>query len=190
MTELTENALATGEWTDSYRVDPTAVGPEYWPWLIEEGSLTQRLRERCHPHVRVRVLGEQDDHLQARLAAMLDSADGAGCLVREVLLTADGTPRIFARTLIPEHTLAANPWLGELGDNPLGDALFMAKDRERDSMDIAWLTEADPLHQRAAEAVGEALPELWCRRTIHRIKGYPLMVCECFLPTILDGKGA
>lgn len=162
-----------------------AAGP-WADWLLEPGSLTQRLRERCHPQVRVKVLEQERVSLEPDMAAVLDSEVGSPALRREVVLVAADVPRIYARTLVPQRTLDTHPWLAELGENPLGDALFTAKDRERSEIEVAHLDRGDALVRRAAQVIGYDLDTIWARRSLYRLAGAPLSVCECFLPGVLE----
>ncbi|MBW3568186.1 MAG: chorismate lyase, partial [Proteobacteria bacterium] len=89
-------------------------------WLAEPGSLTARIRARCANEFRFRLLGER----QEENATVFDDAVASRVFCREITLGCGGTPLVFARTRIPAATLAAHPWLGELGDKPLGTRLF------------------------------------------------------------------
>ncbi len=75
--------------------------PEIADWLLDSGSLTQRLRRVSAGRFRVCVLHEgwaRPDHDEARiLGVRLD----AWAWTREVQLLGDDQPWVFARTLIP-----------------------------------------------------------------------------------------
>jgi chorismate--pyruvate lyase len=163
-------------------------------WLAEPGLLTARVRELCGASMQFRMLGPLrpaplPESLQARLAV----AD-AGCLLREIEFC-HGTERIiFAQTIIPEATVAAFPWLRELGEAPLGEALRDAdRPLERDPLEYRSLPSDHPLARAAGDrsppdqspgTSGATMP-LWGRRAVYRLAGHPILVQEVFLPALL-----
>ncbi len=74
--------------------------PAVRAWLLDKISLTKRLMARCR-HFRVRCLS------QRRASSLADEFDLLGFARRmqvhrrEVLLECDGTPVVFARTVVP-----------------------------------------------------------------------------------------
>lgn len=142
------------------------------PWLTEPGSLTQRLKQCCGGPFELRVLSEIDVTLPEDAASLMGLENGVLALAREVHLCCDNMPCIHARSLMPATTLTgACAALGELGNRPLGDALFAYAGLERGPIEIA------------------ATADGWARRSVFRIDGAPLLVAEWFLPA-LEGCGA
>ena len=79
-------------------------------WLAEPGLLTERLRACCNGQTGLTVVSEADAPLAAQDAEVLQAA-GNAAFVREIELTCDGRPWVFAQTLIPQATLAHQRWL-------------------------------------------------------------------------------
>lgn len=147
-------------------------------WLAEPGSLTQRVRMRCHDDFRLRVLAEYTRH---DLAIFSDLQPG-DVFCREITLGCDTTPLVFARTRIPAATMTACSWLGNLGETPLGARLFDEPGYMRGRFLVARLVPGDELYDHVnAEVVG-LNDELWARRARVELDGNPLEICECFLP--------
>ncbi len=147
--------------------------------LTVSASMTGALRRRCAGAFRLRVVVETSTDLDRHQHGELTGARGR---VREVLMGCGDTPWLFAQTLIPEATLAACPWLLELGSRPLGDALFARDDVERGAFLFARLEDGAPLAERVREVVAAARAPLWARRSYFYVGGRPLLVNEVFLP--------
>ena len=153
--------LANAVW----HADPDACGcpgPAVQSWLNEKGLLTARLRSCCGPRFNMRVLRDQPCTNSARLH-------------REVLLCCDESACIFAVTDVPAATLSAHNWLGQLGDEPLGETLQSRADVSRSDFEYALL---------AADSVpGNDSPgaTVWARRSSFFIGKDALTVTEVFL---------
>ena len=136
------------DWYDASTLPPPAVRD----WLLHEGSLTRKLQQPC-ASIDVSIAYEgwtDDDHW-----------------LREVWLSGDGIPWIYAQTRIPRATLShdAAP-LQNSGNRPIG----------------LWLYAQQPtrlgLHWRHDRASGS-----YARQTILALNGYPLDIREHFLST-------
>ena len=104
---------------------------------------------------------------------------------REVQLFCDTQPWVFARTVIPPVTLRGRGRrLQYLGDRPLGEVLFTDPKARRGEVEIARITPAQRLHQRAFGQLDEAPTVIWGRRSLFCIDGRPLLVYEVFLPDL------
>lgn len=91
------------------------LAPKIQALLTVEGSLTAALRQ-SYASVRIQRLSEihQD-----------------GDWIRDVLMLADEVPIVFARTRMSSGSYARLPALATLGDQPLGDWLFLQTDCHR-----------------------------------------------------------
>ena len=69
-------------------------------WLREPGLLTERLRACCPGETGLTVVSEAQAPLADEDAALL-RAPGGSAFVREIELTCNGRPWVFAQTLIP-----------------------------------------------------------------------------------------
>ena len=154
-------------------------------WVYETGSLTQRLRKQYPGQVQVRILFHQWKPAFPGECAQLRLDHHRFQLVREVLLYANETPLILARTILPEKTIKiAKRNLSHLGTRPLGEVIFSYPNLEREQLQISHVAANDwssSLHQRLD------LPDnIWGRRTLYRIQKQPLLVSEFFLPGALS----
>jgi chorismate lyase len=168
-------------WTD--RLDEFAPGasPAASAWLREPGLLTERLRACCTGTTGLSVIAEAEALLASPDAAVLRAA-GNAAFVREIELTCDGRPWVFAQTLIPQSTLAQQRWLSSLGRAALGERLAAVPGLERGPLEFARLVAGDRLYQRALRERRDPPAALWARRSWFAIDGDRLLVQEVFLP--------
>jgi len=150
------------------------------PWLAEPGLLTARVRSAAGAATEFRMLRLERAPLLPALQARLDVDDASG-LVREIEFACAGVRWIFAQSVFPDSTLARYPWLSELGDSPLGEALRRVGEVVREPLEYAELPPEHPLAQVAHPAGGASL---WARRAVYRLAGAPIIVQEVFLPTL------
>ena len=142
--------------------------------ICEAGSLTFALRRMCgERELRLRVIDERP--VASHVAR-----------VREVVMSCGETPWVFAQTVIPARTLRRNPWLEQMGERPLGDALFNRPDTERAQLRFGYLPGEDPLTVRALAQSGlqPAAGPLWARRSDIHIRSEGLTINEVFLPDL------
>jgi chorismate--pyruvate lyase len=160
------------------------AGPQH-DWLTRTGSLTRALQARCADfHVRrVRqTLGRPfPDEFEP-----LGLASGQRALIREVLLYCAASPVVFAHTVIPEIGLSG-PWhgLANLGNRPLGAALFADPRIERFPLSFRRINRLHPLHRSARRHVAALPDRLWARRSLFSLRHRVIMVTEVFLPGVL-----
>lgn len=152
-------------------------------WTYESGSLTQRLRAVYGNGVAVNVLFQEWRVPFLSERRLLKLPEQRLCLVREVLLHADGKPLILARTIIPTATIKIASSLAHLGTRPLGEVIFSYPKLERVAMDVA-LIKASIWTQSTLHNSNIQQP-IWGRRTVYAIKHRPMLVSEFFLPEIL-----
>jgi len=151
------------------------------PWLAEPGLLTARVRAAGGAATRFRMLRLEPAPLPESLKLRLDVGEGGG-LVREIEFACGGERWIFAQSVFPDSTLARYPWLRELGESPLGEALRRVADTVREPLEYAELP-ADHELARAAQPQGGG--SLWARRAVYRLAGAPIIVQEVFLPALV-----
>jgi chorismate--pyruvate lyase len=150
-------------------------------WLREPGLLTERLRACCAGKTGLAVVSEAEAPLAPEDAALLGTPGGSA-FVREIELTCDGRPWVFAQTLIPLATLARQRWLASLGRAALGERLASVPDLERGPLEFTRLVAGDHLYHRALRERQEPPAALWARRSWFAIEGARLLVQEVFLP--------
>lgn len=166
-----------------------AVPHDLLSWLAEPGLLTARVRALCGPKMGFRRLGRlREAELSTSLRERL-SIDDATCWLREIEFSSDGDRIVFAQTVLPASTVERYPWLRELGDSPLGEALRQVDaPLERDPLEYAELGPGHPLADAARSAGSDA--SLWARRAVYRLGGLPILVQEVFLPELLRVQAA
>jgi len=143
--------------------------------------LTERLRACCAGETGLVVVSEAEAPLAADDAALL-RVPGGSAFVREIELTCDGRPWIFAQTLIPLATLARQRWLASLGRAALGERLASVPGLERGPLEFTRLVAGNQLFHRALRERQDQTAALWARRSWFAIEGARLLVQEVFLP--------
>ncbi len=155
-------------------------------WLLDQGSLTQRLQDRCGGDVRVQIIqqGYSIPHKDEKRALGLGQRELA--LVRSVVLFCDDTPWVVARSVIPLTTLSGvNARLKFLGERPLGALLFADPHLRRSEIEVAELNVEAHIGSKGG-AVGEfPTQSSWGRRSLFFLDNKPLLVSECFLDYLL-----
>lgn len=149
-------------------------------WLLEDGSLTARIRESGDAFS-LELLGERMERADPEDRRMLDCAD-TRVHSRRVRLSGQGVHLVFASTLVPPTTLVRHPWLAELGDRPLGEALADRPAVMRTPFEYTRIDEQDPLFAEALQGTDIAPESLWARRSRFLVGGDPILVYEVFLP--------
>ncbi len=150
-------------------------------WLREPGLLTERLRACCDGETGLVIVSEAEAALAGEDAELLRAA-GDSAFVREIELTCNDRPWVFAQTLVPQATLARQRWLATLGRAALGERLAGIQGIERGPLEYTRLGAADRLYRRALRERPDRPPALWARRSWFAIDGLRLLVQEVFLP--------
>jgi chorismate--pyruvate lyase len=154
-------------------------------WLLEAGSLTDRLRMSCKGCFSVRVLDEGWQRPRVDEADALGMRFAALGWVREVQLLCDGEPQVFARTIVPRKTLSgAQRQLAHLGNRPLGAYLFADPSMRRSPVELACIRPGQAMFAEATAGLHRKPLFIWGRRSVFRVSGKPLLVTEVFLPAV------
>jgi chorismate--pyruvate lyase len=163
---------------------PAGAGA-YRHWLQDPGSLTQRLQLRC-PAFSVERLHQRWARPQLDEALLLGLPLREHAWLREVTLCCNGTPVVFAHSVLPRSSLRGE-WrgLGRLGSRPLGAALFSNPQVLRTPLAYRKLTPAHTLYRRAATVLAVRPACLWARRSVFWLCSAPILVTEVFLPDVL-----
>ena len=152
-------------------------------WLFDASSLTKRLMQRCPGQFNVELIDQSISKPTLEESRTLNIGFGRSALIREVLLHCGSQPVVYARTVIPLSTLTgAQTCYGNLGSRPLGAMLFSDRSMKRDEVEASLLGIDDVLHVNLA-FIDEPV---WGRRSVFRVGGKPLLVCEFFLPALFD----
>ncbi len=169
----------SGQWGGLSAVD--CRDPVLRGWLREPDSLTARCERACR-EFRVRLLTfRREDSL---------FVTGRGKRwVREVVLTCDGRPVIFAHTELGQQARGRlRQWLAGLGSRSLGSLLFAYPGFQRGKIEYRRLDARDPLYRRAVAVAetsdGDYSRCLWARCSVHALGMQYVSVTEVFLPAI------
>ncbi|MDO6562430.1 chorismate lyase [Amphritea sp. 1_MG-2023] len=151
----------------------TTDAPRIWrKWLLDNGSLTQRLIQASNGHFKVKVLRQEWGRPSRAEARALNISGRQKVLIREVQLLGYHQPWVFARTIIPASTLTGKQRkLHTLGSRSLGSVLFRDPSMKRSPLEISRLT----------LNTGEMT---WARRSLFYLANKPLLVAEVFLPAL------
>ena len=149
--------------------------PLHWrKWLLDPGSLTQRLVNASQGNFRVEVIRQGWYHPTRSEAKALGMRPRQLAIIREVQLIGNGQPWVFARSVIPATTLTGKQReLNFIGSRSLGTILFRDPTMRRGPLQISRLKLRD----------GDAA---WARRSLFYLSEKPLLVSEVFLPALLE----
>lgn len=150
-------------------------------WLLDERSLTARLKTLSGGQFRVEVLRQQWQRAQPSEAQLLNIPWRSACLIREVILYGNNQPWIYARSVMPATSLTGHLYrLRRLKNTSLGELLFRDKNLSRSEFELCGFSARDP--QLPAGLVNSGY--LWSRRCRFELSGKSLLVSEVFLPAL------
>lgn len=140
-------------------------------WLLDTGSLTERVQSLCHAFS-LTLLGQSTLSPHINEMSLLGENLEEQYQVREVLLCGNGTPWVFARSVIPQSLIASE--LSNIGNEPLGKRLFN---------DARFIRSAFELCALSSKQLGyEEEVTLWGRRSLFTLGNASMIVAEVFLP--------
>jgi chorismate--pyruvate lyase len=161
--------------------------PRFWQtWLADTGSLTAKLEQQLNHKLSVQVLVDRNQNVLKNERHFFNRPLRR-CRVREVLLSADQTPLVLARSIIPVSSASgSNQFVLKLGRRPLGAVLFARKKgkKHNNEREMICLKQSHPLWQSCKKKYPLLPNKLWARRTLYQLKNHPLLVNEIFLPTL------
>lgn len=145
-------------------------------WLLDPGSLTQRLVSLSQGDFRVEVIRQGWYHPTRSEAKALGMRPRQLAIIREVQLIGNGQPWVFARSVIPATTLTGKQReLNFIGSRSLGTILFRDPTMQRGPLKVSRLKIQD----------GDSA---WARRSLFYLSNKPLLVSEVFLPALLEAQ--
>jgi chorismate lyase len=149
-------------------------------WLLDPGSLTQRLIKASGGRFAVQILSQRWEKPRLSEAKLLSMRGRETAIVREVTLLCAGQPWVFARSVMPASSLTGRlRRLRKLDNSSLGEMLFRDNSMRRRPFQIALIDGESgqiPMHLRAPQ-------RLWGRRCRFELANKPIMVSEIFLNT-------
>lgn len=183
MTPQNARKLDPTQWLPAERLGQLDIEARMRPWLIGKGLLSVRMKDACGEKFAARLVDQWTGLLNGELKASLKVGDSAG-LFRDEELCSGGQVWVFAQTVVPDSTLCVHPWLGELGDSPVGEVLSDLSGVERSSYEYAWLPSGHALTARALHDTDLSPAGLWARRSRILLRGLPMLSQEAFLPAM------
>ena len=159
------NLKHISKWIHQEEMEKILFDNKIKSWLLEKGPITNRIKLKHK--FELKLLRDSAGEVEKSDKSFLDNIDGE-IRIREVILFADESPQVFARSLIPENTIKKGlKKLGELNTKPLGDILFEKNIFQKD--EIVFSIFSDDKNK------------YWGRKIKYYVKKYPLSVMEVFL---------
>ena len=150
-------------------------------WLLDTGSLTERLQSQC-TSFHLTIIGQQQSHITPeefqRVRAPQQLFNPKEWQVREVILWGDNQPWVFARSIIPQR-LCESDFIN-LNTKPLGQLIFNDKRFERMPFEV---TNMCPSKTFQAQLHLSTEMDLWGRRSVFNFENLKMSVSEVFLPS-------
>ena len=165
-------------------VTVTEFGTEERDTLLDQGSLTERLIAASEKSFAVEVLSQGFAKPRIDEAMALKIRPQSQCLIREVKLVVDDVPWVYARSIVPMHSLKGQlGFLKKLKNSALGALLFKDPGLKRSEFEIF----EGKLSDLVSDLVGLGLQEqsVLSRRSVFKLKNQPLLVAETFLADCL-----
>ncbi|MCP3907971.1 MAG: chorismate lyase [Oceanicoccus sp.] len=166
-------------WQDYHHFTSSQLPGSVRPWLLDRGSLTQRLIKSSRGQFKVQVLKQQWQRPRLSEATLLGMQHREMAIIREVALLCGGQPWVFARSVMPASSLVGRlRRLRKFNDSSLGEMLFRDPSMQRHPFQIASIEGNSS--QLPASLQQETT--LWGRRCRFELATKPIMVSEIFLP--------
>ena len=166
------------DWRDYHHYLKPTLPEQAEHWLLDRGSLTQRLIKASNNRFSVSIVQQGWQRPRLSEAALLEIPQGQRAIIREVLLLCDGQPWVFARSVMPVQSLTGRlRRLRQFKNSSLGELLFRDPSMRRGPFQISQI-DGDS-GQLPARVRSPGL--LWGRRCRFELSGKPIMVSEIFL---------
>ena len=172
--------ISEPNWQTYKRTPYTAVPPRMRGWLLDKGSLTQRLIVLSNGNFRVEILRQQIAYPTLSEIRVLKIPLRQKAFIRQVALYGHGVPLVYARSVIPLKTLTGRlRSLRNLKNTPLGALLFKDAAMKRGPIETGCTKSYADSNQ---EFFNETATTIWGRRSLFYLDKKPLLVSEQFMP--------
>ena len=166
-------------WHSYHRVPNIILNTAWRNWLLDRGSLTQRLITFSKDNFSVRLLQQCITPPLTSERKLLGLGLRKSCIVREVALLCHSQPVVYARSIIPLSTIKGKERrLAHLGEKPLGTFLFQHPKMSRGPLELAPFSGLFTDDNRQG----------WGRRSVFYLHKRPLLVCEFFTPELINSS--
>jgi len=177
MTVCTNRMQQAIDWRDFRQLHRQQLPDSVRPWLLDRGSLTERLIKASNGNFRVELIEQSWRVPTADEAALLEMKPRQKALIREVLLFCNDEPWVYARSIIPFSSLQGSlRFLRKLKNSALGALLFKDPYLMRSHFEIANIRLPNYL------IPVEGADSVFGRRSLFFLHEQPLSVAEIFLP--------
>jgi chorismate lyase len=158
------------------------------PWLCEPGLLTSKIQKHCKTSFTLELL-TPDSPNNGWLRRYINWAPNQGGYHREIVMHCDGTPGLYAETIVPDETVELYPWIKSLGTQPLGKGLQLIDNVSRSEFEFAYvpindLPEVPTSFLSNDLSIKKSGQGLWARRSTYTINNSQLFLIEVFLSAI------
>jgi chorismate--pyruvate lyase len=179
------NRIQAPRWSPAARWRHGQIPACLRDWLLDAGSLTERLQRCCTAQFGVRVLDEGWQRPRVDEMRVLQLPLASLGWIRQVQLLCDSRHWVFARTVIPALTLSGTQRrLAYLGGRPLGAHLFADPGMRRGPVEVARIRPGQAMFAEALSGLRPHPAEIWGRRSVFWLSNKPLLVTEVFLPAV------
>jgi chorismate--pyruvate lyase len=158
--------------------------PQYLThWLLYSGSFMQRLKQHDINETHVTVLKQGWQYPAHDEKAYLNILPRQYVLIREVLICSQEKKWMYARTILPQHTLTGKQQcLARLKNRSLGSVIFKDPSMQRSDFEVACIYPDTSWHDYISRQTNSVTDPLWARRSIFTVQKKPLLLTEVFLP--------
>ena len=150
-------------------------------WLLDTGSLTERLQSQCTSFF-LTLIGQRQAEITLeefqRVGAPGQQLKPQEWQVREVLLWGDNQPWVFARSIIPQKLCESD--FVNLNTKPLGQLIFNDKRFKRLPFEITNMCASKAFLSQLKISTEM---DLWGRRSAFSFGNLKMTVSEVFLPS-------
>jgi chorismate--pyruvate lyase len=158
----------------------TIPTPSLKNWLLDTGSLTERLQAQC-ASFHLTLIGQRQAEITLeefqRVCTPGQQLNPQEWQVREVLLWGDNKPWVFARSIIPQILCESD--FVNLNDKPLGQLIFNDKRFKRMPFEITNMCSSKAF---LSQLQISSEMDLWGRRSAFSFENLKMTVSEVFLP--------
>lgn len=162
-----------------------AIPFELRAWLLDPGSLTQRLRDHSDKF-QVRIISQHWAKANYDEKKYLNLWAHERVMIREVELICDDQVCVSTHSVFPQQTMQGpGRQLQYLNEKPLIEILSSDRLLQRSEFQIVVLNPGQCDYERATKFLSVKPKKLWARRSIFYFYHKPLLVSEIFLPAVL-----
>jgi chorismate--pyruvate lyase len=166
-------------WVDSEQF--TIPNPCLKDWLLDSGSLTERLQSQC-TSFHLTLVGQRQSKISLeefqQVSAPHQQLNQKEWQVREVILWGDNQPWVFARSIIPQRLCESD--FVNLNTKPLGQLIFNDKRFKRMPFEVTHMCASKVF---LAQLHISSEMDLWGRRSAFSFEDLKMSVSEVFLPS-------